>query len=192
MIYCKNKKASLQLSVQSVVIMVLAMTLLGLGIAFIKGMFGDIFGIGRGAFDSIKDELQKKLIGGDEKLVFSQTQLTLERGKSELLGWGVKNEYSAPLDYYVQFKPKNCPTGTDGSPVCPTGPDGDDDINNKWFNFVYGEAYQLGAAENHVKRLQLKVPKGAAPGDYLIRMNVYEDAEFTTVYESTEIFLTVT
>ena len=36
-----NKRASLEMSIQAIVIVVLAMTLLGLGLGFIKGMFGN-------------------------------------------------------------------------------------------------------------------------------------------------------
>ena len=37
-----NKKASLEMSIQAIVIVVLAMTLLGLGLGFIRGMFKNI------------------------------------------------------------------------------------------------------------------------------------------------------
>jgi hypothetical protein len=36
-----NKRASLEISIQAIVIVVLAMTILGLGLAFVKGRFGD-------------------------------------------------------------------------------------------------------------------------------------------------------
>ena len=39
-----NRKASLELSIQAIVIIVLAMTLLGLGLVFIKNIFGQAVG----------------------------------------------------------------------------------------------------------------------------------------------------
>ena len=74
----KSKKASLELSIRAIVIVVLAMTLLGLGLAFIKGMFGDITKISDITFDKISDQLQRDLINSDEKLaknvIFSDSE----------------------------------------------------------------------------------------------------------------------
>src|SRR3989338_10120612 len=112
-----SKKASLEISIQAIVIVVLAMTLLGLGLGFIKGMFGKIGGLTDSAFGKIDEQLQRDLVSSNEKLVFSQTKIAVERGKSVLLGWGIKNLDPGQFDYSVVFNPIACPGTTPGTTV---------------------------------------------------------------------------
>ena len=46
----RNKKGALELSINAIVIVILAMTLLGLGLGFVRGMFGKITGISDDTF----------------------------------------------------------------------------------------------------------------------------------------------
>lgn len=161
-----NKKASLEISIQAIVIVVLAMTLLGLGLGFIKGMFGGITDISRATFDKVADQLQRDLTNTDQKLIFSQTKIALQRGRSELFGWGIRNDQNARLDYMAEFAAIKCPSatatsGTDIGSVCEEGggvtledaysgagtgfiqvsnsdKSNEFDINEKWFIFKYG------------------------------------------------------
>src|SRR3989338_5834654 len=123
-----NKKATLEISIQAIVIVVLAMTLLGLGLGFIKGMFGKIGGLTDSTFGKIEEQLQRDLVSSNEKLVFSQTKIGLDAGKSILLGWGIKNEGATNIDYKAEFKAINYP----GS-ACPTL----NELNAEWLNFKY-------------------------------------------------------
>ncbi len=200
----KSKKASLELSIRAIVIVVLAMTLLGLGLGFIRSMFSDIGILSSSTFDKIKDQLNSELITSSEKLVFSQAKINLDRGKSSLLGWGIKNENSRLLEYWPEFKAIKCPLDS-----CPDT----FELNNQWFTFKYnpgseylaynynpyGEFYSLNAADRHVKRVDLSIPRDATPGLYLIELSVYEKLPEganlanarNDIYASTEIFLTV-
>ena len=185
-----KKKASLDVSISTIVIVVLAMTLLGLGLAFIKNMFGNIEELSASAFDKVSDQLQRELIDSNEKLIFSQAQISLGRGKSSLLAWGIKNDGTAKLDYWAEFTPVKCPA------ECPTVKE----LNSQWFTFRYNPdgndtsiLYSVNPTEQSIKRADLTVPKNAAPGLYLIDFSVYEEKGINdTKYSSTDIFITVT
>jgi len=180
-----NKKSSLEISIQAIVIVVLAMTLLGLGLGFIKGMFKNITDVSTATFDQIKDQLQRDLVNSNQKLIFSQTKINLERGKSVLLGWGIRNEGSLSLDYWPEFRAIKCP-GT-----CPN----DVDLNDQWFAFKYATSsdapYSVDAADQQVERVELSIPKNADPGLYLIELSVYPDPTFIDPYAKTDLFVTV-
>ena len=194
-----SKKASLEISIRAIVIVVLAMTLLGLGLAFIKGMFGNITKLSEGTFGKIEEQLQSDLVTSNEQLVFSQTKVSIERGKSSLLGWGLKNDNINKLYYFAEFTAVKCPTAT-----CPSTAE----INDRWFTFKYWPdssistaPYSLGAAENQVVRVDLAIPKQTGgvetpTGLYLFDLSIYEvgGASSTGVnkYASTDIFVTVT
>ncbi|HII65315.1 TPA: hypothetical protein HA372_03250 [Candidatus Woesearchaeota archaeon] len=188
-----SRRASLEISIQAIVIVVLAMTLLGLGLTFIKKMFGNVDVLSTGTFEKIQEQLQRDLVNSNEKLVFSQTKVTMERGGEKLFGWGVKNVGSSKLNYWAEFTPVKCPTGE-----CSNDVRFKDELNTKWFSFKYNPQgqntnllYELDAASNQFVRVNLNIPKDADPGLYLIDMSIYDDFSDER-YASTDLFVTVT
>lgn len=192
-----NKKASLELSVNAIVIVVLAMTLLGLGLAFVKGLFGNIGEISTSTFEKISEQLNKDLATSDSNIVFSKTRLEIDRGGKSLEGWGIKNDGSTQLKYGIKIKLVSCPDAADGTACDPLLIQNDVE---KWFTYIKGDQkYTLGAAESHTKDVQIVVPR-VNPGLYLISIIAYEgtwidtcgeDPEECDIYEQTELFLTV-
>lgn len=184
-----NRKASLELSIRAIVIIVLAMTLLGLGLTFTKNIFGSVEELSASTFDKVSDQLQRDLVNNDEKLAFSQSKIDIERGESSLLGWGVKNENNAKLSYWADFTAIKCPG------ICPIK----EELNTKWFTFKYNPEgnntlllYSVDVAEHSIKRVDLSIPRNAEPGLYLIDLSIYEEKGLVDEkYASTEIFLTV-
>ncbi|MBI2653071.1 hypothetical protein HYX00_06400 [Candidatus Woesearchaeota archaeon] len=194
-----NKRASLEISIQAIVIVVLAMTLLGLGLGFIKNMFRNIGDLSSATFDKIADQMQRDLVNSNQKLVFSQSKIYVERGKSILLGWGIKNEGNSKLYYWAQFTPIKCPQppGSSGSGTCPTTAI----INNNWFTFKYvpsasatNAPYSVDVANQQVERVDLTIPKSSdvTTGLYLFELAIYEVGSSSNKYATTDIFLTVT
>src|SRR3989338_2672348 len=184
----KSRRASLEISIQAIVIVVLAMTLLGLGLTFVKRMFGNIEIVSTGTFEKIQEQLQRDLVNSDEKLVFSQTKITMERGGEKLFGWGIKNIGSSKLDYSAEFTPIKCPAEN-----CPSS----QELNEQWFSFKYNPnrnpslLYSVDASNNQFVRVNLNIPKSASPGLYLIDLSVYDDFD-DSKYASTDLFITVT
>ena len=71
----KNRKASLELSIRAIVIVILAMTLLGLGLGFIRTMFKDISGITTDVSEQIRQQILDDLITNDKRVSFPKTQI---------------------------------------------------------------------------------------------------------------------
>lgn len=186
----QNKRASLELSISAIVIVILAMTLLGLGIAFIKNIFSQTNELSESAFGKVSDQIQKDLLDSDEKLIFSQSKLSVEKGSSQLLGWGIRNDKSAKMNYWLEFTALKCPG------ICPAK----EEIDNNWFTFKYNPdgndsslLYELAGNDHSIKRVDLTIPRTAEPGLYLIDLSIYEEkGRVDEKYASTEIFVTVT
>lgn len=185
-----SKRASLELSIRAIVIIVLAMTLLGLGLTFTKNIFSETEKLSAITFEKVSDQMQRDLVNSNEKLVFSQSKLTAEKGSSTLLGWGIKNDKNVKMQYWAEFKALKCPAD------CPSR----EELNNIWFTFKYSPQgidpallYDLSANEHSIKRVDLSIPRTAQPGLYLIDLSVFEEKGLEDEkYASTEIFLTVT
>ena len=190
-----NKKASLEISIQAIVIVVLAMTLLGLGLGFIKGMFGNITDISKATFDKISDQLNRDLVNGNEKLVFSQTKINIERGKSVLLGWGIKNDRTGTLYYDAYFNAKSCPDTHGNSGICTLN---DAKIVNAWFTYKRQASsvvsYFVDPASQKVERVDLSIRQDSIipvlTGLYLIELQIVDNSG--AVYATTDLFVTVT
>ena len=74
-----RKKGSLNLSVNAIVVLILAITMLGLGLGFMKGMFGKVSGKIDAAIDSADLKNPPSL---DDPLTLSTKTITVNRGGS--------------------------------------------------------------------------------------------------------------
>lgn len=196
-----NKKGTLQLGINAIVIIILAMTLLGLGLGFIRGIFEDFSKIQTAAFEKIAEQVDSDLATSDAPLIFSSTRLTMDRGDSALAGLGVKNERDWGLNYGIRFSTFNCPAGW-------KTPEGVCRDTQGWFEYFRGnQQYEVKAADRQVNKVIINVPKNAKTGLYLLKIQAYEgvwgsegcpnDYEITlnptgcTSIGTTELFLTV-
>ena len=76
----KNKKGSLNLSIQAIVIVVIAFVVLGLGLSFVRGQFKSITETSTGVQEQIRQQILEDLRTGDKKLSFPATTLSIEKG----------------------------------------------------------------------------------------------------------------
>lgn len=75
-----SKKGALELSVNTIVIVVIGITLLVLGLVFVRGIFERLGGLGGSAFQKAEQELQQ-MQSGDTKINFPST-IEVKKGKS--------------------------------------------------------------------------------------------------------------
>ena len=188
MLFFKNKKSSLELSITTIVIVVLAMTLLGLGLGFIRGMFKNIGGISEDVSAQVREKILDDLITGDKKVSFPKTEITIDKGKSEILTVGIRNKENDPLDYYINFNPKLDP---DGNVLAGTA-------IAKWFKYApanSGEAELIPPADYIVKNIKLDIPRGTNSGTYFLQFEVINSgvdaSDPNRIYASKDIFIVV-
>ncbi len=99
-----NKKASLNLSIQAIVIVVIAFVVLGLGLSFVRGQFKSITETSSSVQEQIRAQILEDLRTGNKKLSFPATTLTIEKGDSQDIAIGVKNTKSGDLDFRVEVE----------------------------------------------------------------------------------------
>ena len=177
-----SKKASLEISIQAIVIVVLALTLLGLGLVFIRKQFAGLTGINEEISDQIRNKLREDLITGDKKVAFPQTKLEIGKGEAEILAVGVRNKKDSPLNFKMRFTPISDPFGNPFSIESP-----------QWFQFAQGTTTRLAASDSDIKQIRLSVPRGTPAGSYFLTFEVIDDdlAPPDNIYASGEIFIIV-
>jgi hypothetical protein len=181
-----NKKASLELSIRAIVIIVMAMTILGLGLGFTKNMFKNIGGISSEVTDQVRQQIQNDLVNNDKRVSFSRSEIILDMGDSELLSVGIRNKKDTELKYKMLFTAISGPT--DG----PTNADA-----AKWFQYASTNVYELGSTKTDIRNVRLHVDPNTASikaGSYFFTFQI-EDTDLsvsgTPNYYATKDFFVV-
>ncbi|MBD3203867.1 hypothetical protein GF327_06210 [Candidatus Woesearchaeota archaeon] len=98
-----NKKASLNLSINAIVVLILAITMLGLGLGFMRNMFTNV----QENFEDVSDQVQKDMIkrlkDSGERVVLSKYEVKMKQSTEEVIHIAI-NEESAPAGGYSNFQ----------------------------------------------------------------------------------------
>ena len=165
------KKASLEISIQAIVIVVLAMTLLGLGLTLIRGMFKNIQSTTEDVSEQVRQRVLDDLVAGDKKVSFPKTEIYIDKGSSQVLTVGIKNKKDEDLVYRMQFAAVSDPNGNVYA---------DPAALNHWFKYAQpsggSEGYILKAADSDVRNIRLEIPSssGITSGAYVFRFEVID------------------
>jgi len=202
-----NKKAALELSITAIVVLIIAITVLGLGIGFIKKQFGGATTIFSEEFQRIKLQLREQVKTG-ELLVFS-TPEEVSIGKPLGMVIGVRNTAQNPDKGRVCFRVEircikpftpdsYCDSRNQQNNVAVGGYDSEtgDPVkgDRSWFKTILGE-FDLKNFEGEVYDAELLV-RGVKPDSYSMEINAYKeptdlacaDQQFGTNYEQTALY----
>ncbi len=86
-----SKKGALELSINAIVVLILAITMLSLGLAFMKGLFKKTTGQLEQVGEDIKNQMIEQLRTSSAKLTLNQEDITLKRGETREIYFGIKN-----------------------------------------------------------------------------------------------------
>lgn len=101
-----NKKASLNLSIQAIVIVVIAFVVLGLGLGFVRGQFKSMTDTSEQVQKQIEQQILDDLRRGNQKLSFPTDELILETSEDTVQAIGIKNTKDSSLKLAVGFEVK--------------------------------------------------------------------------------------
>ena len=97
-----NKKGSLDLSINAIVILILAITMLGLGLAFMR----NIFGTATQEFEEVGGTVQKQMIDPmketDKIVDITNPKLEMKAGEQKQIFLGFKNEGNNDVDFQIR------------------------------------------------------------------------------------------
>ncbi len=86
----KDKKGAIELSMTTIIVIVIGITLLSLGLVWVNGLFDKLEGLSAGAFAHADDEIAK--IGqANQPLTISPSSIELETKKNDAIGVVVAN-----------------------------------------------------------------------------------------------------
>lgn len=188
-----NKRGALELSITAIVVLIIAVTVLGLGIGFIKKQFTTGTELFTQEYSGIKDQMREQIRTGGELLVFTAPE-QVSVGKPEAAVVGVRNTaanvdnpqkgvcFRVEVKCIKPFDPNNyCMDGQNYMTVGGYDMSGDTatyqpvESNRNWFKSLLGE-FNLKNYEGEVYDAVMLV-RGATPDKYAMEINVYKSEE---------------
>jgi len=165
-----NKKGSLELSIQAIVIVVIAFTVLGLGLAFVKSQIGDIGKTSKEVQAKIKEQILEDMRVSGKKVSVT-SQIVLERGVPVVENVGIVNTGLSERTFgiKVSFIKKQNP---DGSP-------GQEGVENDPTEivFFYSELVEKRLSPTAGDVLPITISaKNSAAGNYLYKVDVLAES----------------
>lgn len=173
-----KKKGSLNLSIEAIVIIVIAFVVLGLGLGFVRNQFGSIQQTSSSVQEQIRQQILDDLRTGNKKLSFPATTLNIDKGSSQDIAIGVKNvKASGDLNFNIEV-----------SVLQKQGAAADVDVSSQ-VEFFYlpgpfklkvtdAEAYNIkiiGSGDKGTYLVSLKIVDTSAPED---QDNTYAEKSF--------------
>ncbi len=106
-----SKKGSLNLSINAIVVLILAITMLSLGLGFMKNLFKKTTGQLADVGEEIKNQMVEQLRSSSAKLTLNVEDTTIARSESKDYYFGVKNVEPGAKTFKIE---KDCGSGMGG------------------------------------------------------------------------------
>ena len=181
-----NKRASLEISIQAIVIVVLAMTILGLGLGFVRGLFKNISSTTEDVTEQVRQKILDDLITGDKKISFPKTEVSVGRGESTILSIGVRNKNNVELRYKLRFNAVSYPEAN-GVITTTANPD----RFSSWFQYDSGKEYRLSPSDSTIRNIKVNpTGTGLNSGSYFFTFEVTDEVS-SSVYDQKDFFIVV-
>ena len=172
------KKGSLNLSIEAIVIVVIAFVVLGLGLGFVRNQFKKIGETTGDIQQQIRQQIIEDLRTGDKKLSFPTSEVNLGKKESTNTGIGIKNTKQGTLKYKIEVQARG------GDPIF-----GEDITDNFLYDF---EVDELAPTDTRVVPIRITSETSAGTGQFKVVITDVTDGEPGVPYDSKSFFITVT
>ena len=186
-IFSRGKKGSLNLSIEAIVIVVIAFVVLGLGLGFVKGQFEQITDTSSSVQTQIAEQIQEDLRRSNNRLSFPSNDLVYETKEEDVLAVGIKNVDDQSKHFRLGFQVNDGTDFVDFSPgdQLEIGTEGAE-AEILWDN----SAQSLAAGSTQVISFSIVAP--SKQGTYLYKAVLEESEDGGSTweeYDSTTFFI---
>ena len=177
-----RKRGSLNLSINAIVVLILAITMLGLGLAFMRNIFGGA----TEEFQQTTGEIEKQMI---EQMKETNTEISLNRpkisikiGDRQQIFLGLKNDQQNVVDYTITGITCNALGGASSLLSCTSG-----DVDIDYFE----EPIEIVGGGVEVVPINIKVKTTANEGTCFCNIYISAVGEGTTEEKQTSLTIDV-
>ncbi len=164
-----RKKASIQLSVNFLVMLILAIIVFSLGVTiFFKELFPQANKLQKDLDASTKEKIMNSLVAGAEKVVIPFNSESLDKGERHVFGIGIRNDISNNVRFLISVTCKAA-YRTDKSAIC-SSVSGCSSVCGSWVTSK--RDIKILKGERKLEKLFFIVPKTAISGNYIFNVDV--------------------
>ncbi|MFP4403262.1 MAG: hypothetical protein ACLFPJ_02850 [Candidatus Woesearchaeota archaeon] len=171
-----KKKASLSLSINFIVMLILSLIMLGLGVTFLYQIVTGTSGIKDSLDEDAKREIERILLNTNEVVAFPYYKADIQRGGRDVLGVGIRNNISDGATFELQITCKKAfKNNLDFDTICDTdvGADCNNDCGpDKIWTHVNDDDITIDYLNQQVIPIFITVEKDVIPGMYLYNLRV--------------------
>jgi len=181
----RNKKGGLQISINAIVILILAITVLGIGLGFIRGMFSKTIGQLGDVSDDIKNDMINRIRNSDERLALREENIEMKKSGEKTIYFGIRNEEESLTEFDITFE---C---TDSMEPIPSNDDYEDYVS---FDVFSSTSRELERDEIMVLPAIVKASPKAIATTYMCTATIEKAGTSSTItdYASKTFYVTVT
>ncbi len=171
-----KRKASLQLSTNFIVMLILGIASFALGMAIILSLGDDFEEMGRVIDQGSRDQIERLLMTGGQQVAIPFNSVDVQRGDLETLAFGIKNDFGNEERFRVEY---DC-VGAYGHEGDDSFTDGCTDLydcdgrpcNNEDWVVMANNELEVDGRSREMRNLIIVIPRDAEPGRYFYRMQV--------------------
>lgn len=164
------KKRGMEMSINFLIAIILAIVIFGFGIYFANMLFGAAEEKQKEVSAQVKEQITGLLHSG-EKVAIPVTRLKINPGKSDVFGIGILNVDETNNEFYVTIDIGPA-YDMDGNEIFAGKLDKDRDI---LFRVQGGEPVTIGVNKEEVFSVGISIPQNIAPGTHLLNIYVCLD-----------------
>ena len=180
-----NKNGAIELSITTIVVVVIGITLLALGLAWVSGIFERLQGTTKGAFEKADAEIGNIFAGGAQDAPFriSPTSLSVKQGGREKVNIIISNLGVTTVNNVQAFRPSSSwdvgsAVSKKGDTNADSGPGTDAQLKVKCLIADTlsdaSKSYDLSSGQEAKITVYVDVAKDALLGSYLCNFGVNE------------------
>lgn len=181
----RNKKGALELSITGVVVLIIAITVLGFAIYFIRNLFGQTTETIGQQLTQVQEQLRESMEASGQAIALSTGRtMEVKRGTSFEHYLGIKNDLTADNDeesicHAVEVRCLQAFSGE--SEVCDGSVVGgwdveEGEISNKWYSSLL-PTWDIRNNDFETLPVLMKVPTSVPTDTYRMEIRVYSDDE---------------
>lgn len=99
----RKKRGALQLSINAIVVLILAITMLGLGLAFMRNIFGSATSEFEEVGGTVKKQMIEQMKSSEYPVDLSRQKVNIKAGDTQQLFIGFKNAGNSPIDFEIDI-----------------------------------------------------------------------------------------
>ena len=151
----REKRGALELSMNTIVIVVIGITLLTLGLRWIYGLFGGLQERTGEIDEQLKKQISGLFEGGDDSLIVRPNSVTIQQGKNKDIVFAIRNAISDGKEHGFSYT------------VTLTNIEGKN-INEvmAWITSSQGQEIKVASGQVHYELVPVDIPKSAPIGTY--------------------------